>query len=571
MKTTQALLSACITLTTLGGVALGAQQQYPVSIASHDELAVQEIARSLITSLPQEQQLLIAANGGIGAEAVNPAAFTRNFEDRNLGHIPTDVTAIKYLDMLMGDQMRAELTEAQIAVVTNIATVIDEGTTVPLMCFAPDTNPKYAYLINELLDYQFVADKDDNSRFQIGNRWSRTATNGSGLTQGTPTTVTYSFAPDGSFIPNSGLGSGNSTLFAWLDAKYGSTAAWQDLFHDVFARWGELSGLSYAWEQNDDGVRMSSQRGVLGVRGDVRVFAFNYPADGNGGVLAYNFFPNDGDMAIDAFDSFYNNTSSNSIRLRNVVSHEHGHGIGLFHVCPANQTKLMEPFISTAYTGPQLDEKLAAQRHYGDPQEPNDSIPSATDLGTYNSSGIAVVEEASIDDNSDIDFYTITLTERAQILFSIAPNAAQYSQGPQTQSCNSAPTTNYNTMHDLRIEMFNIADIFNPVVIADDTVAGGSETAIYAAEQAGDYLIIVSTNSSTNNIQRYQGTLFISALPPVECPADINGDGQLNFFDVSAFLSAFSAQDAVADFNGDGQFNFFDVSAFLTAFAEGCP
>jgi len=55
------------------------------------------------------------------------------------------------------------------------------------------------------------------------------------------------------------------------------------------------------------------------------------------------------------------------------------------------------------------------------------------------------------------------------------------------------------------------------------------------------------------------------------CPADLTGDGMLNFFDVSAFLSAFAAGDPLADFTGDGKFNFFDVSAFLTAFAAGCP
>ena len=58
---------------------------------------------------------------------------------------------------------------------------------------------------------------------------------------------------------------------------------------------------------------------------------------------------------------------------------------------------------------------------------------------------------------------------------------------------------------------------------------------------------------------------------PPPCPADLTGDGQLNFFDVSAFLSAFAANDPAADFTGEGQFNFFDVSAFLTAFSAGCP
>ena len=61
----------------------------------------------------------------------------------------------------------------------------------------------------------------------------------------------------------------------------------------------------------------------------------------------------------------------------------------------------------------------------------------------------------------------------------------------------------------------------------------------------------------------------IDNAPP--CPGDLNGDGMLNFFDVSAFLTAYNAMDPAADFNNDGLFNFFDVSAFLTAYNAGCP
>jgi len=63
----------------------------------------------------------------------------------------------------------------------------------------------------------------------------------------------------------------------------------------------------------------------------------------------------------------------------------------------------------------------------------------------------------------------------------------------------------------------------------------------------------------------------LATITPPNCPADLNGDGVLNFFDVSAFLSAFAVDDPIADFTGDGVFDFFDVSAFLTAFAAGCP
>ena len=55
------------------------------------------------------------------------------------------------------------------------------------------------------------------------------------------------------------------------------------------------------------------------------------------------------------------------------------------------------------------------------------------------------------------------------------------------------------------------------------------------------------------------------------CLPDLTGDGELDFFDVSAFLTAFGNGDMSADFTGDGEFDFFDVSAFLTAFSMGCP
>ena len=61
----------------------------------------------------------------------------------------------------------------------------------------------------------------------------------------------------------------------------------------------------------------------------------------------------------------------------------------------------------------------------------------------------------------------------------------------------------------------------------------------------------------------------VSQTPP--CPADINGDGQLNFFDVGDFLVAYSIEDPIADINDDGLFNFFDVGDFLVAYSAGCP
>jgi len=55
------------------------------------------------------------------------------------------------------------------------------------------------------------------------------------------------------------------------------------------------------------------------------------------------------------------------------------------------------------------------------------------------------------------------------------------------------------------------------------------------------------------------------------CDADLTGDGELDFFDVSEFLALFGSGDLAADFNNDGALDFFDVSEYLALFGAGCP
>jgi len=70
----------------------------------------------------------------------------------------------------------------------------------------------------------------------------------------------------------------------------------------------------------------------------------------------------------------------------------------------------------------------------------------------------------------------------------------------------------------------------------------------------------------------FDGTIFTAVISGDSCcAADLNMDGELNFFDVSTFLAAYTSGDPLADFTDDGEFNFFDVSAFLSAYNAGCP
>lgn len=104
-----------------------------------------------------------------------------------------------------------------------------------------------------------------------------------------------------------------------------------------------------------------------------------------------------------------------------------------------------------------------------------------------------------------------------------------------------------------RIELFDVSDPASMVHLAPIMVESAN-----VAQVGSDGLLL----STRDGIAEYAF---------VFCPADLTGDGELNFFDISAFLAAYNAQNPDADFNADGLFDFFDVSAFLASFVAGCP
>ena len=81
-----------------------------------------------------------------------------------------------------------------------------------------------------------------------------------------------------------------------------------------------------------------------------------------------------------------------------------------------------------------------------------------------------------------------------------------------------------------------------------------------------DLLVIGARNDNDNGSGSGSAYVF-----DTYCPADLNGDGVLDFFDIAAFLTAFTNQSPIGDFNNDNSFDFFDIAAFLAAFSAGCP
>ena len=333
-------------------------------------------------------------------------------------------------------------------------------------------------------------------RFEQTGRWGATALDPSGGGQGNPTVLTYSFPPDGTTVPP-GVGepSGPNNLNAFLDSRYGTRDNWRGIYDAMFARWGELSGNTYVLEPNDDGAALDFQGfdsapGVAGVRGDLRMVGKFI--DGNSGTLAYNFFPQNGDMVIDTGDNFYNGSR---LRLENVLSHEHGHGMGQLHTCPVTNSKLMEPFINLNFDGPQFDDILNAQRHYGDPFEPNDGPGVATALGSFGIDEETTIDTVSIDDDLDVDVYSFTLQENSEVTVRMRPQGFLYQAGPQTGNCNESQPYNPLLFLDPEVELID-GNGFTVIASADDNPEGFDEE-IRVSLAAGDYFIRAIGNDPT--------------------------------------------------------------------------
>ena len=452
--------------------------------------------------------------GGAGVEVISTAAAPR--EDSSIAETRALFEQVSHL---VGWQVYQSMPPAQQEFLVNAYNRAQSGYNAPFACFAPETD-------NEVIE-AFNAALGLNTRAQLTGRWTSTATNGGGLAQGQPTTLTFGFALDGTFVPNLIGVTGNSNLIAWLNGIYGSQAVWQPIFQQVFDRWSELAGLTYVFEPNDDGVTLNNNPGILGVRADLRIAGITI--DGNSGVLAYNNFPQDGDMVLDSADNFFDVITNNSIRLRNIAAHEHGHGMGLLHVCPINQTKLMEPFISTIFDGPQHDDIRGSQRHYGDPSEQDDSSGAATDVGPLAAgssidlgavSPPAFASVLGIDDNADDDWFRFQISESLAITATVSPVGTIYDDSPQAcggapGSCCSGNFTDSTLIADLNVQVVD-TDGTTVLSTANSQPVGSAETTPDTILSVpGEYFVRVFEGNAPTQTQLYSLSIAAVPLPPL--------------------------------------------------------
>lgn len=412
------------------------------------------------------------------------------------------------------------------------------GQTAPMaVCFAPGTTPEYMAAVTRLVDLQnqfFYGNAD----YHINNTWP--------VTQGSPLTLTWSFVPDGLSIPGGGGGepTAPSNLFATMDgafASQGGRAAWVAKFQAVFDRWSALTGVHYTrvtWSGQDwdDGAAWGSAS-VSGRRGDVRISM--HSIDGPFGILAYDSFPTASDMVMDSDDAdFFSDNTDQFAQLRNVVAHEHGHGLGLEHTCSLNSHILMEPEQESGFDGPQEDDIRAVQHMYGDPYEPHGTALTAKALGTLTAagitfgnvpnplSGIAVPSAAllSIDSSTDVDWYSFAIASSIPVGVTVTPVGSTYDNSPQAGSCPTSPT-NFNalTVADLAMQIYSNGGS-TLIGAANNTGLGSPESVVLAPLAPGTYYVKVYPANAPAESQLYRLNLTcpapaITSSPTAQTPS----------------------------------------------------
>jgi len=428
------------------------------------------------------------------------------------------------------------------------------------MIFAEGTDPEtVARIYNMILQ---PLEDQLNQRYFTGGRWPVGAL-------GSPITVTYSFPPDGITMD---AGSGNpNVLHADLTGIFGSEAVWKNLYRQVFDRWSQITGNIYT-EVTDDGSFWGASGPIHGGsnRGDIRLWSRFI--DGGSGVLAFNFFPGNGvggDMVIDSGENWGSGANLNFRFFRNVVAHENGHGMGLFHVCTdTGHRALMNPFLSTVFDGPQHDDIRGMQRLYGDFNEPNNTIGTATDLGFFNPMDSATIFDASVSGGED-DYYGMTIAGSSLLNVTVTPTGQSYNQAAQSNngSCSLGPIIDSLTQHDLRIRVFNSTG--TELVNVNTSPAGVPETLVNASLPGGGTFFVVVDSLDLFNSQTQMYDVTIQATIPLP-PGDLNGDCVVDSADLGGLIGNFGTAGPFGDINGDGVVDSADLGTLIGNFGATC-
>jgi hypothetical protein len=410
---------------------------------------------------------------------------------------------------------------------------------------------------------------------------------------GTRANLTYSFPADGTLWGNPSAAQAANQLSADITGLFGATNLDQgrELIRQGLASWRRNAGLTYT-EVADSGVAMDNITSRRSSVGDIRIGSV---PQGTTGVLAYNYYPNGGgDMTINsnyfaAATNTFSQSGSTFRYFRNVVAHEHGHGLGLGHQTPCVNTKLMEPFANTAFDMVATDDRRGAQRAYGDRFAGNATGATARNFGDLTSPLLKSVVEKELSTNgqfaasnpSGADWFRFTLSSPQTVSITAAPTGGTYLALNQTSGCNPTTGTNEDASSagNLALELRNGTNGATVLLTANANTNGGTELISAGTLDAGTYWVRVydvGPNDSANGIvQLYTLTLRVATeTAPPTAIAGVNKRVAANtrayfYGSLNSYANEGSISSYAWDFTNDGTFEVNGSSVFRTYVTNG--
>jgi hypothetical protein len=340
-----------------------------------------------------------------------------------------------------------------------------------------------------------------------------------------PQLVTISFVPDGTQL-SSAIGTPiTSNLFGAFNAKFGSTAAWENQILRAAQVWAQQTNINFS-VVNDNGAPSGSglyEQGNPGF-GDIRIGGYVF---GNSTLAVcyqpppVNNYSVAGDITFNTGQAFNIGTTYD---LFTVAAHEFGHALGMDH-SSATTSAIMYPCYTGMKSGLTSDDIAGIRNIYSsnaartpdvyDAGAGNNTLATATNInGFVNPTSLTgLVGGLDITTTSDVDWYTFTAptlttgTMQVQVqskgLSLLSPKVIVYAANGTTVLGSASGLNQYGTTLDVSVLGVSAGQQFYVKVQGADTTAFGT----------GAYALALNFGTGSTSVASSPNTQVLNGTP----------------------------------------------------------
>jgi hypothetical protein len=177
--------------------------------------------------------------------------------------------------------------------------------------------------------------------------------------------------------------------------------------------------------------------------------------------------------------------------------------------------------------------------------------------------GQSFITNLSLDDNSDVDWWTFAGTSGMEVTIKVTPIGFTYLRRCGDAALQHGISTNSINVHDLKIDLYRSNGTV--LVATQNSLPAGlfEQLTSFVLPTTEAYQFKISSASSTDNIQLYSLTVQLTpGQPPLV--GDLNDDGFVNGADLGILLGNWGNAGGPADLNNDGFVDGGDLGILLT-------